>query len=157
MGTKPKKLVDMFIGNLNKSVTATAMLSHIKSLEIPIVGSAITGVPQRSGNKAFKVSIDKSYVTILEKIWPDGIIVNEFKEKKKDQAKKQPFHKKYPKRYHSHNSWGDQRSNDRAWSGRHNFQFPQRSEFGHYGTPTTTHTKGSHTCRDTPLWSTKMI
>ena len=125
--TKPKKLVDMFIGNLDKSVTATAMLSHIKSFEIPIVDSAITGVPQRSGNKAFKVSIDKSYVTILEKIWPDGIIVNEFKEKKKDQAKKQPFHKKYPKRNHSHNSWGDQRSNDRANPGRHNFQFPQRS------------------------------
>ena len=125
----------MFIGNLDKTVTATAMLSHIKSFEIPIEGSAITSVPQRSGNKAFKVSLDKSYVTILEKIWPDDIIVNEFKEKKKDQAKKQPFHKKYPKRHHSYNSWGDQWSNDRAWSGRHNFQFPQRSEFGHYGYP----------------------
>ena len=132
---KLKKIVNMFIGNLDKTVTATAMLSHIKSFEIPIEGSAITGVPQRSGNKAFKVSIDKSYVTILEKIWPDDIIVNEFKEKKKDQTKKQPFHKKYPKRNHSYNSWGDQRSNDRAWSGRHNFQFPQRSEFGHYGYP----------------------
>merc|ERR1711888_316686 len=93
MGTKPKKLVDMFIGNLNKSVTATAMLSHIKCFEIPIEGSAITGVPQRSGNKAFKVSIDKSYVTILEKIWPDDIIVNEFKEKRKIKPKNSPFTK----------------------------------------------------------------
>ena len=133
--TKLKKTVNMYIGNLDKTVTATAMLSHIKSFEIPIEGSAITDVPQRSGNKAYKVSIDKAYVSTLEKIWPDDIIVNEFKEKKKDQAKKQPFHKKYPKRNHPYNSWGDQRSNDRAWSGRHNFQFPQRSEFGHYGYP----------------------
>ena len=123
----------MFIGNLDKTITATAMLRHIKSFEIPIEGLAITGVPQRSGNKAFKVSIDKSYVTILEKIWPDDIIVKEFKEKTKNQIKKQPFHKNYPKRNYSYNSWGDQRSNDRAWPGRHHFQFPQRSEFGQYG------------------------
>ena len=143
---KPKKLVDMFVGNIDKSVTATDMLSHIKSFEIPIEGSAITGVPQRSGNKAFKVSIDESYVTTLEKIWPDDIIVSVFKAKKKNTTKKQPFHKKSQQRNHPHNKWGVQRSNDRAWPGvqrsndrawpgMQNFQFPQRPEFGQYGFP----------------------
>ena len=95
----------MFIGNIDKSVTATDMMSHIKSSEIPIEGSAISHVPQRSGNKAFKVSIDVSHVTLLKNIWPNGIIVDEFKERKKNPTKKQSFPKKHQQRNSPYNNW----------------------------------------------------
>ena len=157
---KPEKIIDLFIGNVDKSVTISDMLSHIKSYEIPLESSAILNVPQRSGNKAFKVSLHESYVDFLKTIWDADIVVEEFKIKKKNPInknphhfpKKQPFHKNRQQRDFPTKKWVDWRSNDQqrkyptkkwvnwrandqAWQGMQQFQFPQRQEFGQYGYP----------------------
>ena len=59
----------------------------------------ICEIPLRSDNKAFKVTIFKSYVETFKVIWPEGIKVDIFKMNKPIAASKNQRKQQRPKSY----------------------------------------------------------
>ena len=79
----PDKKVEMFIGCIDKSNTADDLITHMRTFDIRIGSSEIVEIPHRSKNKAFKVSVARSYIEALKAIWPEGVIVDKYKPPRK--------------------------------------------------------------------------
>ena len=120
---------------VDKINTSQNIVNHINSFDIPVDISDIREVPQRLGNKAFKITVGKSYVETLKVIWPVGIKVDTFRANivqsasnkrynqqntsnytnKRAKTQKQPFRRSgwKPKTYNT--DWNNRRSNNREW------------------------------------------
>ena len=95
---KPEKKITMFIGSVDKINTVQDIISHMSSYDIVVDPSEISEIPQRSDNKAFKVTIGKSSIETLKVIWPEGVKVDVHRAVRKVVASnkfKKPYNKKY--------------------------------------------------------------
>ena len=123
-GTKPEKKVDMFIGPVDKQNSVNDMRSHMEIHNITDI-SDIVEIPQKSGLKAFKVTIAKSNSEAIKNIWPKGMKVDKFRENKtgsasksnkphnnnrhashtRTQIRKQPFRRQGNYNHRDYNNW----------------------------------------------------
>ena len=144
-GTKPERKVDMFIGGVDKHNSVNDMRIHMKTHNIKVNTTDIVEIPQMSGLKAFKISVEKSQIVPMKNIWPEGMKVDKFRASKtgssnntkrpynnnnkhgsynRAQEKKQPFHRYTWQGNSNHRNWVSWQSNlrpkytdDNTWEG----------------------------------------
>ena len=116
---KPEKKITMFIGSVDKINTVQDIISHMSSYDIVVDPSEISEIPQRSDNKAFKVTIGKSSIETLKVIWPVGVKVEVHRAARKVVASnkfKKPYNKKYVPKQPFRRESGYAPKTNQSWS-----------------------------------------
>ena len=126
----PDKKVDMFIGNIDKSNTIEDLINHMNTFNIVVNTADIVEIPQRSENKAFKVTLSTSHVEALKVIWPDRVKVDNFRTNKpvnaaprsnkyatnnREQRPKQPFRRPVWQNQSNQGDWDNWRDYGNEW------------------------------------------
>ena len=168
---KPEKKINMFIGSIDKSNTAQDLISHMGTFDIIVDPSEISEIPQRSDNKAFKVTIGKSYIEPLKVIWPEGVKVDIYKLTKsvsasskanksyksnshnlgkKSKGTKQPFRKPAPQANRAFQNWNQWQAYSR--------EYPELPRAGYaYDYTWERPQQGNYSYRDMPYYSSHYV